>query len=145
MHTNEDINHAIRIPIRKMIRPLNDGDRDAHHYHRLQIKRPIHTQNITQNTWNCGHCDVIVLIRYAYGKYAWEASCIFNDCDMVKEIEEVCSSTPNMIDNSPNMIDSASKSESAAGSRNDMMSKALVESQSATYIDKELMDEYEGF
>ena len=24
------------------------------------------------------HCDVIVLIRDAYGKYAWEASGIFN-------------------------------------------------------------------
>eukprot|EP01083_Nonionella_stella_P014710 41265_1 len=78
------------------------------------------------------HCDVIILIRDAYGKYAWEASCIFNDCDMVKEIEEVCSSTPNMIDNSPNMIDSASKSESAAGTCHDMMAKALVESQSST-------------
>eukprot|EP00484_Ammonia_sp_Unknown_P001143 CAMPEP_0197023226 /NCGR_PEP_ID=MMETSP1384-20130603/3991_1 /TAXON_ID=29189 /ORGANISM="Ammonia sp." /LENGTH=1535 /DNA_ID=CAMNT_0042451417 /DNA_START=138 /DNA_END=4745 /DNA_ORIENTATION=+ len=46
------------------------------------------------------HCDVIVLIRDAYGKYAWEVSGIFNDFDTEKEVAEIVATTTNIIDNS---------------------------------------------
>ena len=73
------------------------------------------------------NCDVIVLIRDAYGKYAWEASGIFNDFDSEKEIAEMVKNTANIIDNSKCV--SKGQRNTFGSMRQDMIARSAQKSQ----------------
>ena len=73
------------------------------------------------------HCDVIILVRDAYGKYAWEASGIFNDYDQDKEIKEIIKTTSHIIDNSK--VVATGKRNQFGSIRQDMIARSLEKSQ----------------
>lgn len=75
------------------------------------------------------YCDLIFLVRDAYGKYAWEASGIFNDFDIEQEVEDMVVNNPNIIDNTSSVTRGTPNADQFGAIRQDMIARSKQKSQ----------------